>query len=303
MHSIWINLRRAAPTVLAATLAVALFSAAAPAPAQTFPKPNSGETARAAGAAALAPSRVSAKEGVAVLAGPATAADLKTARPGPVAAWPFWTGAAALGTALLLAAGVGMRLVWPGAAPSKRAARRTQRLRAIARAEAEEFLGGETWVPGMQRGDAQTQQRHAVTQPVVLARAMPQTQAASGFPRDFDAPAFARDAKLLFMRLTTAWDARDQSELQRLVMPEALAGLVKQIEQACGDSGPVNFLTLEAQVLRLTRSQPESAEDRAEVRFHGLYRVATQAAASPFDCVWSLVNDKGLWRLSAIQGL
>jgi predicted lipid-binding transport protein (Tim44 family) len=175
-------------------------------------------------------------------------------------------------------------------------------------------LGGESLIPGIARALAQAPLALAATQPFNAIRtgaiqAKPVHLGATVTPalsstQEIDPSTFLREAKALFMRLTTASSAQDQAELFRLVMPEALQELQSHIAPAGPHVEGVNFLTLDAQLLRAGKSDAAlSVADQAEVRFCGLYSTAQQATASAFDCVWSLVFDRGIWRLHGIQAL
>ncbi|MFM2399581.1 MAG: hypothetical protein RL341_1738 [Pseudomonadota bacterium] len=292
--------RRIVQVAATAALAVGWLAAAAPVQAQMVSKPSSdnAKQARASiGKPALSVHDSSSSNG---LSQPLPKSGAAT----PAARLPlWWLLGGLLGATLLGSAGWGwyrraMQAAATGHAPKRRRSAGSAHA-ARGRAYEQEQLGVETWVPAAPKLAGNVQ--HMATQPVHKVKAAPaEAGAGAAVPRDFDAAAFEREAKVLFMRLTTAWDSRDDFELKRLIAPASFDGLVRQIEAAQGDSGAVNILTLEAQVLRATAG---SGEDTAEVRFFGLYRAVKQTAASRFDCVWSLINQAGTWRLTAIQSL
>jgi predicted lipid-binding transport protein (Tim44 family) len=306
MHKSVVMIRRAAQTVAAVSLAMGLFAVSAPVRAQSMAKPApEAKASTRNGSFAAAPqlgARDSSAGSLVDPGAPPAAANVRRTQ-----AWANWIASGLVGTALLTVAG--MRWRWQIMRAAGRSRRKThQRSRPMRadRAYAQEQLGVETWVPAAHRFTANMQ--HVVTQPVRTTQSTLGKAAAAGgsassapaVPRDFDSAAFERDAKVLFMRLTTAWDSQDENELRRLVQPSAFTGLMHQIEQVCGDSGPVNILTLDAQVLRAIVGRQN---DTADVRFFGMYRAANQTVASKFDCVWSLALEQGVWRLTAIQGL
>jgi hypothetical protein len=293
MHRSLITLRRVLPLIATALMAVAALSSAAP--AQALQKP-AAPAMRSASAAVLA--KTPTGDGAALLAQP-TALRPSAAPVG--LGWLAWSAAGAVLGVLLLGAGLHFRYASrPSASGPRDTPRRAARPHTHLQTEVDEYLGAETWVQGM-RGTASADAAQR-TQPVVFTKPVAANPAPGHTPRDFDAAAFARDSKVLFMRLTTAWDTQDKDELARLVAPHALPALTAQVEQACGNDGPVDFLTLDAQVLHITAASGQG-EEKAEVRFHGLYRRPGQPTASPFDCVWSLIKDGSNWRLTAIQGL
>jgi predicted lipid-binding transport protein (Tim44 family) len=169
------------------------------------------------------------------------------------------------------------------------------------------MLGGESFIPGIAHALDRVPQALAATQPMQAVRAGVQaatTAQALSATQEVDPATFLREAKALFMRLTTASTAQDQAELFRLVMPDALHHLQPQIAPAGPEQSGVNFLTLDAQLLRAAKSSnTQTVADLAEVRFCGLYATAEHTAARAFDCVWSLVFDRGIWRLNGIQAL
>ncbi|MGL4576953.1 MAG: hypothetical protein ACRCV9_19350 [Burkholderiaceae bacterium] len=293
-------LRKVVQVAAAAALAVGWLAAAKPSQAQNISKP-SADNAKQARASISTPARGVHDSSASGLSQPLPKSNT-AASSTRLPLW--WLLGGALGATLLGSAGWG----WyrhaaqqvPAPSPAQKRRRSAGSAHAVrGRAYEQEQLGVETWVPSAPKLVGNVQ--HMATQPVQKAKeAAAEPSAGAAVPRDFDAAAFEREAKVLFMRLTTAWDSRDDFEMKRLIAPASFASLVRQIEAAQGDSGAVNILTLEAQVLRATSG---SGADTAEVRFFGLYRAVKQTAAKRFDCVWSLVSDAGTWRLTAIQSL
>jgi predicted lipid-binding transport protein (Tim44 family) len=305
MKPVWMRkrvsiVRRVVQIAAAAALAVGWLAAAAPVQAQSISKPSSDNTkqARASISKPMLGAHESSSSGLSQPL-PKSGVAASAAR---LPLW--WLLGGLLGATLLGSATWGWyRRAAQAAAPAAAQKRRRSAGSAHAargRSYEQEQLGVETWVPAAPKLVGNVQ--YMATQPVPKVKeAAGELQAASAsVPRDFDAAAFEREAKVLFMRLTTAWDSHDDFELKRLIAPASFDTLVRQIEAAHGDSGAVNILTLEAQVLRATSG---SGADTAEVRFFGLYRAVKQTAAKRFDCVWSLMSDAGSWRLTAIQSL
>ncbi len=124
--------------------------------------------------------------------------------------------------------------------------------------------------------------------------------AARGFPPGFDAAAFAREAKLNFIRLQAAFDANNQDDLRAFTTPEVFAELAMQLAERAGADAPTDVLAVDAEVL-------EAAEDGKQhvvsVRFTGQVSEG-DAAPAAFDEIWHLVKPvqgAGGWVIAGIQ--
>ena len=129
--------------------------------------------------------------------------------------------------------------------------------------------------------------------------AFSQTDAPS-LPPGFDASAFAREAKLNFIRLQAAFDAGNQDDLRAFTTPEIFAELAMQIAERGAASEPTDVLAVDAQVI-------EAVEDGdrlvVSVRFTGEIREG-DAAPAAFDEIWHLTkpaNGAGGWLIAGIQ--
>lgn len=337
MHNAGKTLRKNALTVATAMLVAGVLAHSSFALAQVQGAHNSAvKTARANSAESLAPSRGVKQHAAPAFSGALTLPRNSNDHHAQPLSLASWLGLVAAGIVLVTLGGTGVRHAWPAGKSNvlnkQRKAARTQQRHLHAKLAADEFLGGESWVSGTAHvlGNAAL----AATQPLrALQRTQPiraldadnnvDTAHVPAIPHTFDTATCEREAKALFIRLMAAWGAQDQSELFRLLMPHALAALAPQ-NPSLAPQGPlpaaqnppleavplpaqpaaVDFLTLNAQVLRASKSTVTSAfTDLADVRFHGLYRGTEQSTASAFDCVWSLTHDRGIWRLSAIQAL
>ena len=121
-----------------------------------------------------------------------------------------------------------------------------------------------------------------------------------GFPPGFDAAAFAREAKLNFIRLQAAFDAGNQDDLRAFTTPEIFAELAMQIAERGAANEPTDVLSVDAQVI-------EAVEDGGQrvvsVRFTGQVREGNDMP-SAFDEVWHLtqaMNGPGGWLIAGIQ--
>ncbi len=123
----------------------------------------------------------------------------------------------------------------------------------------------------------------------------------SRWPAGFDAGEFARHARLNFVRMQAAHDARDLSTMREFLTP----GLYREIEadiRAAGDA-PQNteVVTLNAEVLDVAM---EGDLYVVSVRFSGLIREAAGEEPQQFSEVWHLekpVNGRSGWLVAGIQ--
>ncbi|MFN3751178.1 MAG: Tim44 domain-containing protein [Thiobacillus sp.] len=134
---------------------------------------------------------------------------------------------------------------------------------------------------------------------------LPSAPAAAGhatqpFPPGFDAAAFAREAKVNFLRLQAAFDAGNLDDLRAFTSPEVFAELSMQIAERTGAQS-TDVVRVDAEVLE---AFDEAGRHVVSVRFTGLVREADDAAAQPFDEVWHLVkpaSGPGGWTIAGIQ--
>lgn len=119
-------------------------------------------------------------------------------------------------------------------------------------------------------------------------------------PADFDAPAFERVAKMIFIRLQAANDGSDLADLRAFTTPEMFAHLKLDLQERGSAAQQTDVERVDAEVLDVAR-----ADDRqiVSVRFHGLIREEAGATAQPFDEVWHLVKPNDGSREWAIAGI
>jgi predicted lipid-binding transport protein (Tim44 family) len=127
--------------------------------------------------------------------------------------------------------------------------------------------------------------------------------AASSIPEGFDSEGFLRVAKLNFVRLQAANDARNLDDIREFVSPEMYAEIKLQIDERGSAAQQTDVVTLNAELLEVTT---EANRHIASVRFSGMIREEAGAAAMPFNELWHLSkpNDgsKG-WVIAGIQQL
>jgi len=121
----------------------------------------------------------------------------------------------------------------------------------------------------------------------------------TSWPADFDAEAFARNAKLNFVRLQTAHSRGDLSELSDFLSPELFSEIEADIKTH--GASHTDVVTLNAEVIDVV------IEDKryiVSVRFSGMVREALAAEPQAFSEVWHLekpVSGMAGWQLAGIQ--
>ncbi|MEN9543452.1 MAG: hypothetical protein RLZZ598_285 [Pseudomonadota bacterium] len=119
-------------------------------------------------------------------------------------------------------------------------------------------------------------------------------------PEGFDAEAFERSAKLIFIRMQAANDAGAVEDLRKFTTPELFASLRLDLQDRHGAAQQTDVLQLEAKVVDTAQ---EDGQWVATVRFRGLIREQSESAAAPFDELWHLVRPLDNSREWAIAGI
>jgi predicted lipid-binding transport protein (Tim44 family) len=122
-------------------------------------------------------------------------------------------------------------------------------------------------------------------------------------PADFDVEGFLRNAKVYFLRLQAAWDARDLADIREFTTPEVFAEIKMQIDERKGETDRTEVVDLDAQLLGVDES-PDGY--LASVRFTGRIREAANAPLEAFEEVWNFWKPKAGrsgWVLGGIQQL
>ena len=140
----------------------------------------------------------------------------------------------------------------------------------------------------------------AATEPPFGAAPSP---AAARIPQCFDSAAFLRVAKLNFVRLQAANDAKNSEDIREFVSPELYAEIRLQMDERGDTPQQTDVVTLEAELLEVVT---EGLRHIASVRFSGTLRETAGAAATPFAEIWNLTKpvagDQG-WVIAGIQQL
>ena len=125
--------------------------------------------------------------------------------------------------------------------------------------------------------------------------------AARNIPREFDVAAFARQAKVNFVRLQAANDAGNLDDIREFTTPEMFAEIKLDFAERHGASQQTDVVSIDADVLEVVE---EPTRYVVSVRFSGLIREDQDAAAMAIDEVWHLVKPRdaqGGWLLAGIQ--
>ena len=127
------------------------------------------------------------------------------------------------------------------------------------------------------------------------------TATAGRWPADFNAAGFLRHARLNFVRLQEAHDARDSAALADFLTPDMLADVQVQWQAEGDAAGKTDVVTLESEVLDVVT---EGLLHIVSVRFSGLIREDGNAEPQPFAEIWHLekpVRGSTGWLVSGIQ--
>jgi predicted lipid-binding transport protein (Tim44 family) len=127
------------------------------------------------------------------------------------------------------------------------------------------------------------------------------SHAARSFPPGFDADAFAREAKLNFIRLQAAYDAGNLEDLRAFTTPEVFAEVRMQLAERGEAAQTTDVVSINAEVLEAV---DEGSQHVVSVRFTGVIREAADAGATSFDETWHLTkpaNGAGGWVIAGIQ--
>jgi len=131
----------------------------------------------------------------------------------------------------------------------------------------------------------------------------PQAFAPTATVQGFDSDAFARQAKVQFIRLQAAHDARDLEDIRQFTTPEVFAEVRMQLAEAGSEPTHTDVVDLSAQVIEVSE---EAGHYIVSVRFHGLIREQAGSEPAAFDEVWHLTKPRDCergWVIAGIQQL
>ncbi|MDO4905721.1 MAG: Tim44-like domain-containing protein [Lautropia sp.] len=127
------------------------------------------------------------------------------------------------------------------------------------------------------------------------------TAAAGTLPAGFDAEGFVRQAKVQFVRLQAAFDARNADDLREFTSPEMFAELNVDLMQRGDATQTTDVVELDGRLLGVNQ---EGVMQTASVLFSGMIREEADAPAERFEEVWNFtrpVSGASGWVLAGIQ--
>jgi predicted lipid-binding transport protein (Tim44 family) len=138
------------------------------------------------------------------------------------------------------------------------------------------------------------------SQAAPAAALAPVAAVAAALPAGFDAPAFERVAKMIFIRMQAANDSADLNDLRNFTTPEMFASIKLELQDRGNAGQTTDVVKIDAEVLDVAS---EAERQVVSVRFHGLIREEKDGVANPFDEVWHLVKPTDGSREWAIAGI
>ncbi|HRD34102.1 MAG TPA: Tim44-like domain-containing protein [Rhodocyclaceae bacterium] len=123
----------------------------------------------------------------------------------------------------------------------------------------------------------------------------------SGSRENFDREAFARQAKVQFIRLQAAHDAANLDDIRTFTTPEVFAEIRQQIAERSSIEQRTDVVELVAEVIDVTE---DSRQYIVSVRFSGSLRESPDTAPSDFAEIWHLTKPLGGssgWVIAGIQ--
>ena len=137
--------------------------------------------------------------------------------------------------------------------------------------------------------------------PVAAAAAATTAAAVGNIPADFDAEAFVRNAKLNFIRLQAANDARNLEDIREYTTPEMFAEIKMNWMDDTSAGQKTDVVSLNAEVIDVSE---EAERYIVSVRFTGLLREETNAAPEGIDEIWHLTKPRSGnsgWLVAGVQ--
>jgi len=127
------------------------------------------------------------------------------------------------------------------------------------------------------------------------------TTAPGRTPADFDTVEFTRHAKMNFVRLQAANDARDLDTIRDVVTPELYQEIETELRARGNAPQKTDVVTLNAEVLDVAT---EGEQYVVSTRFSGVIREERDAPPQPFSEIWHLekpVRGGSGWLIAGIQ--
>jgi predicted lipid-binding transport protein (Tim44 family) len=129
-------------------------------------------------------------------------------------------------------------------------------------------------------------------------------ETSANIPPDFQVEPFLRQAKMAFIRLQAANDAKDLDDIRNYTTPEMYAEIAMQIDERLDAVQKTEVLNVHPTLIEVAN---EDGYEVASVRFAGLIRESADANPESFDEVWhvkkKIGDNKSAWLISGIQQL
>ena len=133
------------------------------------------------------------------------------------------------------------------------------------------------------------------------ADAAPVTNGTWTIPAGFDTNDFLHIAKMYFVRMQAAWDARDEGDIRTFTTPEMFAEIKLDLVARGDAQNQTDVVSLDAEMLGVEEIGDKTM---ASVRLSGMIRETVGGPAEPFREVWNLVKPasaRASWVLAGIQ--
>ena len=120
-------------------------------------------------------------------------------------------------------------------------------------------------------------------------------------PAGFEVDDFLHIAKMYFVRMQAAWDARDESDIRTFTTPEMFAEIKLDLVARGDAHNQTDVVSLDAKLLGVEELGEKTL---ASVRLSGMIRETVGAAPEAFNEVWNLVKPasaRASWVLAGIQ--
>jgi len=121
-------------------------------------------------------------------------------------------------------------------------------------------------------------------------------------PADFDVQGFVRNAKMSFIRLQAANDAKDLSDVRDYTTPQVYAAVAMQMQERGDVVQRTEVVSIDARLMQVVT---EGDKMIASVRFTGLIREDDAANPESVDEVWhvekNVADSNSSWLIAGIQ--
>lgn len=126
------------------------------------------------------------------------------------------------------------------------------------------------------------------------------TSASSSHLSNFDETTFLREAKTTFIRLQTAYDNKNLTDIREFTAPQVFAEIQMQLQERGDQINQTDVITINADLVDLSL---DSTTTTASVRFSGLIREQQDAQPENIKEIWHFIQDKysQSWLVTGIQ--